>query len=76
MKSPPALVGPLDCHTFSNCGQRTIFVDTFEPSPPSHGRKRRTPAEAAGSGFGGAKLASKAYMPGKRKKGKKRKSRK
>ena len=45
-------------------------------SPPSHGRKRRTPAEAAGSGFGGAKLASKAYMPGKRKKGKKRKSRK
>lgn len=40
-------------------------------SPPSFGRKRRTPAEAAGSGFGGAKLASKAYMPGKRKKGKK-----
>ncbi|MDB4337644.1 hypothetical protein OAA09_01340 [bacterium] len=40
--------------------------------PPSHGRKRRTPAEAAGSGFGGAKP----YMPGKRKKGKKRKSKK
>ena len=36
-------------------------------SPPSHGRKRRTPAAAAGSGFGGAKP----YMPGKRKKGKK-----
>ena len=38
-------------------------------SPPSHGRKRRTPAEAAGSGFGGAKP----YMPGKKKsKGKKK----
>ena len=36
-------------------------------SPPSHGRKRRPPAAAAGSGFGGAKP----YMPGKRKKGKK-----
>jgi hypothetical protein len=32
-------------------------------SPPSHGRKRRTPAAAAGSGFGGAKP----FMPGKRK---------
>lgn len=38
-------------------------------SPPTHGRKRRTPAEAAGSGFGGAKP----YMPGKKKsKGKKK----
>ncbi len=38
-------------------------------SPPSHGRKRRSPAEAAGSGFGGAKP----YMPGKKKsKGKKK----
>jgi hypothetical protein len=37
-------------------------------STPTHGRKRRTPAEAAGSGFGGAKP----YMPGKKKsKGKK-----
>ena len=44
-------------------------------SPPSHGRKRRSPAEAAGSGFGGAQP----YMPGKKKsKGKKqrRKSKK
>jgi hypothetical protein len=37
-------------------------------SPPTHGRKRRTPAEAAGSGFGGAKP----YMPGKKKRGKKK----
>ena len=44
-------------------------------SPPSFGRKRRTPAEAAGSGFGGAKPA-KPVVPGKRNKGKKRKSRK
>ena len=44
-------------------------------SPPSFGRKRRTPAEAAGSGFGGAKPA-KPVVPGRRNKGKKRKSRK
>lgn len=39
-------------------------------SPPSHGRKRKSPAAAAGSGFGGAKP----FMPGNRKStGKKKK---